>query len=208
MSSRLAMGFDKLAPWYDWLARLVIGKGIHQSQIHFLSHLATRSKLLILGGGTGWILPSIFEVNPTLKIDYIDISPNMIAMAKERGKNSNVRFIIGTESNIPDVEYDSVITNFYFDLFETEELRQVIARIKKSVQPGACWIATDFIREQAWHHSALRFMYYFFRLTTGLKTQKLPLWEQELCNVGTIQFERKFGHGFIKSIICRVQHQK
>jgi tRNA (cmo5U34)-methyltransferase len=60
MSVRVARGFDRLAPFYDSLARLIIGKGIKQSQLHFLNHLRDKTKLLVLGGGTGWILPRSF----------------------------------------------------------------------------------------------------------------------------------------------------
>jgi tRNA (cmo5U34)-methyltransferase len=58
MSVRVARGFDRLAPFYDSLARLIIGKGIKQSQLHFLNHLRGQNQgVLVLGGGTGWILP-------------------------------------------------------------------------------------------------------------------------------------------------------
>jgi hypothetical protein len=40
MSEQIARGFDRLAPFYDSLARLIIGKGIKQSQLHFLNCLS------------------------------------------------------------------------------------------------------------------------------------------------------------------------
>lgn len=204
MSSNLASGFDRLAPGYDVLASVIIGKGIQHSQLHFLNRLTSCNKLLILGGGTGWILPSILKVNPTLRIDYIDVSPKMIAFSKGRvAQNSQIRFIISTEEGIPDFDYDCVITNFYLDLFNDEKLRRILARIKMSLQPGACWIVTDFVNEKAWHTWTLRLMYGFFQFTTGLKTQKLPSWEPALQSAGGTQLvTEKFSRGFIKSIVC------
>jgi len=143
-------------------------------------------------------------VNPTLRIDYIDVSPKMIALAKGQvTQNSQIRFILSTEEDIPDFDYDCVITNYYLDLFDDETLQKIIARIKMSLQPGACWIATDFVNKKVWHRWVLSLMYRFFQLTTGLKTQKLPEWEPALQNAGGTQLEtEKFSRGFIKSVVC------
>lgn len=204
MSRSVAVGFDRLAPVYDVLARIVIGSGIRTSQLHFLNHLTTKKKLLILGGGTGWILPFILEANPTLQIDYIDMSPKMVELAKGRVKDSSVRFKVGTEENIPDIDYDCVITNFYLDLFDDTKLQSVVLRIKNSLGPGAYWIATDFVNEKTWQKRVLTIMYWFFDLTTGLKTLNLPLWEQGLHRAGGTQLEmKKYSRGFIKSTVLR-----
>lgn len=205
MSRSVAAGFDRLAPVYDVLARIVIGSGIRKSQLHFLNHLTTKNKLLILGGGTGWILPFILETNPTLQIDYIDMSSKMIERARKKVReDSQVRFIVGTEENIPEIDYDCVITNFYLDLFNDTKLQSVIFRIKKSLGSGANWIATDFVNEKMWHVGVLTIMYRFFQLTTGLKTLNLPLWEQGLRIAGGTQLEtKKYSMGFIKSTVLR-----
>lgn len=205
MSKSLATGFNKLAPVYDALARIVIGKGIRTSQLHFLNHLRERRKLLILGGGTGWILPYIIKSNPTLQIDYIDVSQRMIEQARSRvSEDFQVRFIEGTEENIPDKDYDCVVTNFYLDLFDDLNLEHVVFRIKNSILPNAIWVATDFVNERPWHKRVLAIMYTFFRVTTGLRTQKLPLWEKELLKAGGTQLEiAKYSRGFIKSIVFK-----
>lgn len=204
MSRSVAAGFDRLAPMYDALARMVIGSGIRKSQLHYLNYLTATNKLLILGGGTGWILPFILEMNPALQIDYIDVSPKMIALAKGRVMDSRVRFIVGTEENIPDTDYDCVITNFYLDLFDDAKLESVVLRIKNSIQPDASWIATDFVSEKFWHKGLLIVMYQFFRITTGLQTLKPPSWEQGLRMAGGVELEmRKYSRGFIKSTVLR-----
>lgn len=205
MSKSLTAGFNRLAPIYDALARVAIGKGIRTSQLHFLNHLRERRKLLILGGGTGWILPCIIKSNPTIQIDYVDISHRMIEQARSNvSADFQVRFIVGTEENIPDKNYDCVITNFYLDLFDDVNLGHAVFCIKNSILPNAIWVATDFIDEKPWHRRVLAIMYWFFRLTTGLRTKKLPLWEKELRNAGGTQLEiAKYSRGFIKSIVFR-----
>lgn len=203
MKKHLAKGFDRLAPIYDFLALLFIGKGIRSAQVHFLNHLTGKEKLLILGGGTGWILPHIVKINPTLKIDYIELSPKMILKAQQSLKNSqNVRFIIGTEEDIPHQEYNCVLTNFYLDLFMDSKLNNVIKKIKKSLLPNAHWIATDFISERSWHKALLWIMYRFFRVTTGLKTLSLPQWQNLIIQAGGKLVRLKlFSRGFIKATV-------
>lgn len=201
----LAKGFDRLAPIYDSLARLVIGKSIQTSQLHFLHHLKQKQRLLILGGGTGWILPFIFEVNPSLAIDYIELSPKMLGKAKlNTNEKQNIRFIEGTESSIEDEKYDCVITNFYLDLFSDEHLAGVVVQIKEHLQPNASWFATDFVSEKKWHRIMLWVMYRFFSITTGLKTGSLPAWQETLKQVDGRLVDSKRGcHGFIKATVFK-----
>jgi tRNA (cmo5U34)-methyltransferase len=201
--STLAIGFNRLAPIYDSLALLVIGKDIRTSQLHFLNHLKEKKELLILGGGTGWILPFILEMNPNLLIDYVELSSKMIDKAKSIVKgNSNVRFIEGTEANIPSKKYDSLITNFYLDLFNDEQIKFVIKKIMGSMATNSCWIATDFVSNKKSHKIMLWIMYRFFSFATGLKTTSLPAWEQGLENEGgKLTAAQMNSSGFIKSVI-------
>src|SRR6476469_5208726 len=87
--------YDAIAGVYDVLAGIFIGKGLRDAQIYLVQHIPAGSKVLIVGGGTGWILEEITRIHSSgLQIDYLDISANMILIAGKRdvGKN-NVRFI-------------------------------------------------------------------------------------------------------------------
>jgi len=203
MNPQLAIGFNRLAPIYDSLARLIIGKGIHNSQLHFLNYLKGKSKLLILGGGTGWILPHIVEINPALSIDYIELSPEMLLKAQQSLKDcQNVKFILGTEDNIPRIDYDCVLTNFYLDLFIDSKMMEVTNQIKSSFTPNACWIATDFVSMRLWHKVVLWIMYRFFSIVTGLKTLSLPQWQNSIHEAGgKVIAMKSYSRGFIKTIV-------
>lgn len=203
MNPQLAIGFNRLAPIYDSLARLIIGKGIHNSQLHFLNHLKGKSKLLILGGGTGWILPHIVEINPALSIDYIELSPEMLLKAQQSLKDcQTVKFILGTEDNIPRIDYDCVLTNFYLDLFIDSKMMEVTNQIKSSFTPNACWIATDFVSMRLWHKVVLWIMYRFFSIVTGLKTLSLPQWQNSIHEAGgKVIAMKSYSRGFIKTIV-------
>jgi len=200
------LGYNVLAPVYDSLARLMLGKSIQQMQLQFLNRLASKNKLLILGGGTGWILPAINRINSKIEIDYVDLSPAMIRKAKERGIDSaRIRFIEGTEKDIPGSNYDCVITNFYLDLFSEADLKEVANHIKNCVQSNSYWFVTDFAKSSFWSKVKLRCMYIFFWLTTGLKINQLPDWNQVLRSNGAKLLDEKTSkHGLIKSVVYQL----
>ena len=102
MNSTGFNGFDRLAPIYDPLARMIYGKSIVQAQTSFLSIIPPFSKVLILGGGTGWLLTELLRGHPTCEVWYIESSANMLSMTiKKNGHPGRVHFILGTEKDIP-----------------------------------------------------------------------------------------------------------
>jgi hypothetical protein len=206
MKKRIASGFDFLAPFYDVLARFVIGKNIVNAQLHFLKSFKECNHILILGGGSGWILEPLCAACPDLQIDYIELSPRMInAAEKNLGKNGYVNFIQGTESDIPNRLYDGVITNFYLDMFEEQSLNSVIDKVRKSLTSSALWVVTDFVDGSTWNKMMLWLMYRFFRIIAWIEATHLPDWQNEMIHAGfTLSDSKKFKNGFIKSNLYRV----
>jgi tRNA (cmo5U34)-methyltransferase len=203
----MTSGYDKLAPVYDRLAVFFVGKQIQQAQLKWLSYLSDRKKLLILGGGTGWMLPAVFQINPNLVIHYVDASAKMIAQAKAKAQSPLIQFTKGTETDIPDRDYDAVLTHFYLDLFSDDQLPNLIAKLKMRLTNNALWLVTDF-ETHTMHCNVLRFglMYLFFRMMTGLKTQALPKWYNTLTNAGCIALKSYCTqHKFIRSVVFRVK---
>lgn len=201
MNNRIASGFDFLAPVYDGLARRVIGKAMIASQLHFIPRFAQCNRLLILGGGSGWLLNHVCAANPDLEIDYIDVSFRMLRMAERRvNKNQRITFIQGTEDSIQDRHYDAVLTNFYLDMFDENGLKEVLQKIKKSVAGHVLWLATDFVNERIADSIRLWLMYRFFRIITCIKARHLPDWQEQMQHAGfELSDQKKFNNGFIVS---------
>src|SRR5579872_6146211 len=115
--------FDGISTIYDQLSQLVFGENLVESQKTFLKKIPNQSTILILGGGTGWILVELLKAQPNCEVWYIEASQKMISLSKEKTKSDNrVHFIHGTEDQIPDVKFDVVITNFYLDLFDDDSI--------------------------------------------------------------------------------------
>ena len=202
----MARGFDWIAPYYDFLARLAFGKNIRRCQLEYLDKIPSGGNVLILGGGTGWILTELFKVNPTCRVLYVEASVKMLEKAKTRNDvlpSSQVIFIHGTERNlkqIADVRFDTVITNFYFDLFTSTSLRAVLENITRSINPGSKLLVSEFVERSRWQRLLLFVMYHFFKWTCSIEASRLPDWQGELKRHGFTERDTKmFCNGFMKS---------
>jgi tRNA (cmo5U34)-methyltransferase len=198
-------GFDRIAFTYDFLAKLIYGNHIVDSQEHFLDKIRDHSKILMLGGGSGWLLAALLKKKPNCEVWYIEASGKMIALSKNKvDEKHNIHFIHGTEQNIPSsLKYDAVITNFYLDLFADEQLGEVIGKIRASMKVESFWIATDFNDDNKWWQKVLlKTMYFFFRITCGLESQELPEWNKGIKMADVREVESKsFYRGFIKTAL-------
>jgi tRNA (cmo5U34)-methyltransferase len=197
-------GFDRIAFIYDFLARIVFGQSIVDSQRYFLNKIQNGSKILILGGGTGWLLADLMKLKPDCKVWYIEASEKMIALARNKvGSSHSIHFIHGTEESIPEIKFEVVITNFYLDLFSNRQLEHLVKNLQSVLKTSSSWIVTDFVNDKKWWQPViLRIMYFFFRITCGLKIKQLPEWDQLIARKGTKEVESKsFYRGFIKTVL-------
>ena len=97
----MPVSFDRVALYYDWLARAVLGKGWRQSQTAFLPMLSRSSTILVVGGGTGWWLPILRAANPTATILFVDASEAMLVRARAQISDPLTTFFRGTHEEIP-----------------------------------------------------------------------------------------------------------
>ena len=200
-------GFDRIAFIYDFLAKLVFGKSIIDSQKFFLSNISDNSKVLILGGGSGWLLSEFLKQKPNCEVWYIEASEKMISLSKGKIENiRNVHFIHGTEQDIQlSIKYDVLITNFYLDLFTNHQLLNIITKIRSVMKAEAQWIVTDFVNNKRWWQSImLKVMYWFFRITCSIESRQLPEWNRLVEKAGVKEVSSKaFYSGFIKTALYR-----
>jgi len=200
--------FDSVAGFYDKLSTLVFGTAMRRAQTTHLHDIPHGSNVLILGGGTGWLLSELSAVNPTCKVWYIDASSRMISLSKKNMRNSTqeIVFIQGTEESIPvGMTFDAVITHFYLDLFPQDSCTRIIHKIRSTIRTSGIWVVSDFIHTTWWHGVMLRMMYGFFKLMCGIEGSSLPPWKNLLEENGfKEQKSREFFGGFIKSAVFRL----
>ncbi len=173
-------GFDSIAWCYDFLSRLVFGKRIKNSQVILLDHIKEHDSVLIIGGGTGWIIHEILKVSSPVQIDYIESSVQMLTKARTivlEQSTAQVNFILGDESFIIEKDkYDIVIAFYFFDLFKKERLNAIVASMNKALKQGGYLLYADFNvhATSPWFHKVLlKVMYVFFRYLCAVEAQSL-----------------------------------
>ncbi|HEX5169201.1 MAG TPA: methyltransferase domain-containing protein [Cyclobacteriaceae bacterium] len=197
--------FNRIADIYDHLTRFFFGKNIVKCQTNFIHLIPNGAHILILGGGTGWIIDEVKGRCPDCKIWYVDQSSRMISLARTTKNSSGVIFIEGSISDIPvGLNFDVVITNFFLDLFPEQKLLNLLSSIKVFLKVGGIWLVSDFVNERGWHTGYLFVMYCFFKLSTGIEAWKLPPWEELMGSIGLIEVKHRFFYGgFMKSMLYK-----
>ena len=162
--------FDRVAPIYDWLAKLVFGDSLLDGQTFFLDLLDNESHLLILGGGSGMLLEEL----PAVKdVDYVEKSYEMIQQAKKRRTENSISFahqdFLEWET---EKQYDFIFCPFFLDCFNEENLKLVISKIQKLLKPEGRLLVTEF--EVGTTNNLLSgLMHFFFRITANLESKRL-----------------------------------
>lgn len=199
-------GFDSVADYYDVLAGLIFGKAIILSQTIFLGFIPENSRILVLGGGSGWWLPELLQRKPNCSVVFIDPSARMLDLAKRNVKNdARVSFVCGTENSIIEKSaYDVVITFFFLDMFSGPELNVLLRKLIITLKPDGIGLVTDFVDTKWWHKIFLSTMYIFFRMVSGLGNQKLVDWSVSLKDAGALEVADRYFYGdFIKSAVFK-----
>ncbi|WP_187696457.1 methyltransferase domain-containing protein [Xanthovirga aplysinae] len=180
----LTGSFDAVSSFYDPLSRLVFGKALIRSQTCFLNLVPQYAHVLIIGGGTGWIIEELLSKKPSVFITYVEASVKMLEKSKERFSNSpfkdQITFILGTHLTIREEEkYQVVITNFFLDLFQQATLPSIMNPIYKALDKDGLWFFSDFSlrskRTYSFLHKILvRIMYLFFGAFCKIEGNQLP----------------------------------
>jgi len=176
--------FDKLAPWYLFLEKLSFGNQLQKCRTTQLERLTEVKNVLILGDGNGRFLQSFITTNKSAKIDSLDISKKMIALAQNRiGLNLNGHQVNFINTDVfkwefPKNKYDLVVTNFFLDCFTFQELTKLTEKISFSLIPKGKLIYGDFNIPNSNFKKLLilpllSIMYCFFKIFTHISAQSL-----------------------------------
>ncbi len=207
-------GFDRVAWCYDALAGLVFGASLKRAQRAVLASLpAGAPHVLILGGGTGWVLLEVLARRPHAKVLYLEASPQMLARARARlarekpEATAQVTFRHGTQAALAPTEtFDAIITFFVLDCIASDEIAEALARLRAALRPAAPWLLADFRpARRGWRRVLLWLMYAFFRLTTGLRARELPDLHPALAGLGLVpRNSSRFFFGALEAVVFTV----
>jgi len=193
---------------YDLLAGLVFGSALRRAQRAALAAglplaPAPAPRVLVLGGGTGWLLADLWRARPTARVLYLEASAGMLARTRAHLRRqpppptATLELRHGTEANLrPDERFDAIVTFFVLDCFSAADLPVALARLDAARLPGAPWLVADFRpARRGWQRALLAAMYGFFRLTSGLRVRQLPPWPTALAARGLRPVWQKLYYG-------------
>ncbi|PKV63256.1 class I SAM-dependent methyltransferase [Pontibacter ramchanderi] len=176
--------FNRIAPVYDGLSRLVFGNALRQAQTAHLALIPEQANVLLIGGGSGWLLEQVLRSRPKAKISYLEVSEKMLQLAQRRichkcSAPVNIDFRLGDENTLRTGEtFDIIITPFLLDLFPDERLVYLMDRLTTALRPGGHWLFSDFWPNQTlipgWQRLLLKSMYTFFGYVSRVKASRLP----------------------------------
>jgi ubiquinone/menaquinone biosynthesis C-methylase UbiE len=170
--------FNNSAWFYDGLSRLVYGKALISAQVYLLQYILPNANILIVGGGTGWILDELTKIHHSgLNITYAEVAPKMIALSQKRNiGNNHVVFINDAIENVTlPSDFDIVITPFLFDNFNEQTTSKVFNHIHPLLKPCALWLNCDFqLSGSWWQNILLKSMFLFFRIVCQIEASQLP----------------------------------
>ncbi|MDF3077429.1 MAG: methyltransferase protein [Sphingobacteriaceae bacterium] len=197
--------YDPVAPFYDRLAALVFGKSQVNAQKWLLQFIKPESRVLIVGGGSGWILEEIaVEHQQGLHIVYVEKSAKMLALSQQRSCGRNlVEFVHSDISNFKSEQsFDAVFTGFLFDNFPQQLAGEVFNSLSAQLLPGGLWLYADFEQNsntKTVHKLMLKAMYWLFRVLCKVETSQLPHMNSSFEKGYETLKQRRFYSGFITS---------
>lgn len=210
------MNADPLARWYRFIEYAAFGRALEHHRFLYLDRLRDARKILVMGEGDGRSLARLLELAPQAEIDVVESSARMIELAQSRvASNSRVRFIHQDAATItwPQDSYDAVTTSFFLDCFDEPTACEIVERLAQSLTPGGLWLMNDFaIPPSGWRHWHARAwiaaMYHFFRLTAGLRANKLPPIDVILNDAGLrlTESQTTFRGMIVSQVWCKPDH--
>ena len=141
---------DALIPICNWGFRVLGGRGheAFRQRIVDLAGLSGDEHLLDAGCGTGLMALRIAAQHPGCTVQGIDLSPKMIAVARQDAEEQGVAvdFRVGSivEMPYPDGAFDMVLTNIMYHHLDLAEKQQSVVEIARVLKPGGRYVSAEF----------------------------------------------------------------
>jgi ubiquinone/menaquinone biosynthesis C-methylase UbiE len=135
--------FDRWAPSYDWLFPSIVYQAIHKRLLEYVD-LPEQANVLDLGCGTGRLLERLATQFPELHGTGLDLSPNMLQMARLSNRHRpRLIYIEGKAESLPfgDGQFNAVFNTISF--LHYSEPKQVISEVARVLSPGGRFYLVD-----------------------------------------------------------------
>ncbi|HVA94506.1 MAG TPA: class I SAM-dependent methyltransferase [Candidatus Dormibacteraeota bacterium] len=186
-SATAMMNCDRIARWYEPAEHLSFQRALEHRRFAYVNRLGESRRALSCGGGDGRFLAGLLQANPSVQVTYIDLSREMMRIAERRiarlgdSYRSRVEFFCADVMTFvpPHSDYDLFATHFFLDCFTREDAHILIERMMEWAHPDANWVLSEFRYSPSafgklWTGAIIRALYAAFRVTTGLRVNRIP----------------------------------
>ena len=141
---------DLVAPFYGLLLKIAGDSHARfREKCLNLANLTNNQRVLDIGCGTGELLLTITRRLKSNRIFGIDVSPNMIEIARQKTlleDYGQVRLILGNCCSLPYKAncFDVVFSNIMFHHLDVEEKLQTVKETYRILKPGGNYISAEF----------------------------------------------------------------
>jgi SAM-dependent methyltransferase len=180
---RRTPNFDRVARIYRWIELVTFGNSLWRCRCAFLDELHACRNALVIGDGDGRFTARLLELNPSIRIDAVDASREMLlTLLRNAGAHANrVRTYRADarEWMPPGSSYDAIVTHFFLDCLSTDEVFELAQRLQNCSAPSSRWVVSEFAIPVSWYgrlvaRPLVAFLYLAFRLLTGIQALRLP----------------------------------
>jgi len=206
----MANNYNSIAKYYDTISRVVYQRAIIKAQVFLIQFIKDNDRILLVGGGTGWILEELSKLQrKNLTAVYVEKSAAMIKLARKRNTpHIKTTFILQPIEYYTSADkFDVIITPFLFDNFVRNKINILFTKLDGFLKPRGIWLYADFVNDgtekKLWQRILLRTMYKFFRLTADIETQELVDMKPYFTKRYQLLSEQLYYKKFIQAIAYR-----
>ncbi len=192
-SQRPVADFDGVARAYRWMEYLSLGTLLERARFWAVDAewLDGCRSALVLGDGDGRFTARLMARNRGVQVEAVDASAAMLRLLQQRCAAAHDRLRVRC-ADAREAQFaggaDLVVTHFFLDCLEQEEVATLVRRVAAGLAPGGLWVVSEFRVPEGWlgvpAWLLVRGLYLVFRVLTGLKATRLPDYERVLIGAG------------------------
>ncbi|GEM_PF-211978 len=145
-----AAGTDRLAPYYDLMARLGMRERQLKGRVIDLARLAPGQRLLDLGCGTGTLVLMARRRCPDATVIGVDGDPTILGIARCKAQRAGILVQLdeGMAYALPyaDGSFDAVVSTLTFHHLTPEQQERALAEVRRVLRPGGRLVIADLTR--------------------------------------------------------------
>lgn len=154
--------YRRIAPIYDLWARLTETRA--RDRCLALAAVHDGEAVLEVAVGTGLAFEKILAMNPSGRVEGIDLTEAMLRRAESRAAASghpNYRLAVGDAYALPfpDDAFDLLVNNYMFDLLPERDFGRVLGEFRRVLRPGGRLVLANMTDGRRWYQGIWTLVY-------------------------------------------------